>query len=72
MERRKEQMQSENLLEGYQAEKFIEYTDGTQLLTEMDTDFMPKTLDRIKVFEDGALLVVFQERAEVEYRSIET
>lgn len=28
MERWKEQMQSENLLEGYRAERFVEYTDG--------------------------------------------
>lgn len=46
-------MQRENLLEGYQAERFMEYTDGAESLTEMDTDFMLKTLDHIKVFEDG-------------------
>lgn len=36
MERCKEQMQSENLLEGYRAEKFIEYTDGTLLMVFLD------------------------------------
>ena len=46
-------------MEGYRAEKFIEYTDGAEPLTKMDTDFMLKTLDHIKVFEDGTLLVVF-------------
>ena len=30
-----------------------------EALTEMDTDFMLKTLDYIKVFENGTLLVVF-------------
>ena len=69
MERWKEQMQSENLLEGYRAEKFIEYTDGVQPLTEMDTDFMLKTLDYIKVFENGTLLVVFLDGTEIECRS---
>lgn len=69
MERWKEQMQSENLLEGYRTEKFIEYTDGVQLLTEMDTDFMLKTLDYIKVFENGTLLVVFLDGTEIECRS---
>ena len=53
MEQWTEQLQSENLLEGYRAEKFIEYTDGAEPLTEMDTDFMLKTLNHIKVFEDG-------------------
>ena len=52
MEQWTEQLQSENLLEGYRAEKFIEYTDEAEPLTEMDTDFMLKTLDHIKVFED--------------------
>ena len=47
MEQWTEQLQSENLLEGYRAEKFIEYTDGAESLTEMDTDFMLKTLDHI-------------------------
>ena len=37
MEQWTEQLQSENLLEGYRAEKFIEYTDGAETLTEMDT-----------------------------------
>ena len=40
MEQWTEQLQSENLLEGYRAEKFIEYTDRAEPLTEMDTDFM--------------------------------
>ena len=51
IERRKEQMQSENLLEDYQTEKFIEYTDGAQSLTEMDADFILKTMDYIQLFQ---------------------
>ena len=66
-----ERLQSENLLEGYRAEKFIEYTDGAEPLTEMDTDFMLKTLDHIKVFEDGTLLVVFLDGTEIECKNEE-
>ena len=66
-----EQLQSENLLEGYRAEKFIEYTDEAEPLTEMDTDFMLKTLDHIKVFEDGTLLVVFLDGTEIECKNEE-
>ena len=33
MEQWTKQLQSENLLEGYWAEKFIEYTDGAEPLT---------------------------------------
>ena len=36
MEQWTEQLQSENLLESYRAEKFIEYTDGAKSLTEME------------------------------------
>lgn len=35
-------------------------------MTEMDTDFMLKTLDHIKVFEDGTLRVVFLDGTEIE------
>ena len=71
MEQWTEQLQSENLLEGYRAEKFIEYTDGAEPLKEMDTDFMLKTLDHIKVFEDGTLLVVFLDGTEIECKNEE-
>ena len=71
MEQWTEQLQSKNLLEGYRAEKFIEYTDGAEPLTEMDTDFMLKTLDHIKVFEDGTLLVVFLDGTETECKNEE-
>lgn len=71
MEQWKEQMQSENLLESYRAEMFMEYTDGAEPLTEMDTDFMLKTLDHIKVFEDGTLLVVFLDGIEIECKNEE-
>ncbi len=36
MEQWTEQLQSANLLKGYRAEKFIEYTDGAKSLTEME------------------------------------
>lgn len=62
----KEQLQSENLLEGYRVKKLIGYTNEAHPLTEINTDFMLKTLDHIKVFEDGALLVVFLDGTELE------
>ena len=36
MEQWTKQLQSENLLEGYWTEKFIEYTDGAEPLTEIE------------------------------------
>lgn len=52
-------------------EQGIEYTDGAEPLTKMDTDFMLKTLDHIKVFEDGTLLVVFLDGTEIECKNEE-
>lgn len=49
----------------------MEYTKDAEPLKEMDTDFMLKTLDHIKVFEDGTLLVVFLDGSEIECRSEE-
>lgn len=37
----------------------------------MDTDLMLKTLDHIKVFEDGTLLVVFLDGTEIECKNEE-
>ena len=71
LEQWKQQMQGEDLLAGYRAEKFVEYTKDAKPLKEMDTDFMLKTLDHIKVFEDGTLVVVFLDGSEIECRSEE-
>lgn len=71
LEQWKQQMQGEDLLVGYRAEKFVEYTKDAEPLKEMDTDFMLKTLDHIKVFEDGTLLVIFLDGSEIECRSEE-
>lgn len=64
-------MQGDDLLGAYRAEKFTEYTDGAELITEMDTDFMLRTLDHIKVFKDGMLWVVFLEGTEIECKGDE-
>lgn len=58
-------------LESYWVEKFIEYTDRAELLTEMDADFMLKTLDCIKVLQDRTLMVVFLGRMEIECKNEE-
>ena len=71
LEQWKQQMQGEDLLVGYRAEKFVEYTEDAKPLKEMDTDFMLKTLDHIKVFEDGVLREIFLDGMEIECRSEE-
>ena len=71
MQRWQLQKQSGNLLEGYRIEKFIEYTEGVLTSVKMNTDFKLKTLDHIKVFEDGMLLVVFLDGTEIECKNEE-
>lgn len=65
LEQWKQQMQGD-LLAGYQAEKFVEYTKDAKPLKEMDTNFMLKTLDHIKIFEDGTRRVIFLNGTEIE------
>lgn len=49
----------------------MEYTKDAKSLKEMDTDFILKTLDHIRVFEDETLLVIFLDGSEIECRSEE-
>lgn len=51
--------------------EFIKYTNGAGSLTEMDTDFMLKTLDHVKIFEDGTLAVMFLDGTETECKNEE-
>jgi hypothetical protein len=71
MEKWKRQMQSETLLEGYRAERFIEYTEDLVKIVDMDTDFMLKTLDNIRVCEDGMLVVAFVDGTQIECKNEE-
>jgi len=62
------QMEGDNLLEAYRAERFIEYTSQEEPLTEMDIDFMLKVLSHITIYEDGKLTIVFLDGTEVELK----
>ena len=71
IEKWKEQKQSENLLKGYRAERLIELVIGAEPIQKLETDFMLKTLDYIKVFEHGVLMVVFLDGTEIECKNEE-
>ena len=58
------QMDSDNTLEAYRAERFIEYT--TAPIDSFETDFMLKVLSHITVYEEGTLRVVFLDGTEIE------
>ena len=61
-------MKGDDLLARYRAKKFLEWTENAQPIEELDTDLMLRVLDHIKVYEEGMLVVVFQDGTEIEYR----
>lgn len=61
----KEQQENENLLIKYRATKFLELIDEVGTVSEMNTDHMLATLECIKVFEDGQLIINFLDGSEV-------
>lgn len=66
-----EQKKSENLLEAYRGMDFQNIIDDAEPLEKMETDFMLRVLDYIKVFEDGTLMVIFLDGTEIECKSDE-
>lgn len=46
---------------------FMEITKDAQPVKELDIDLMLRTVDYIKVFEDGAVVTVFLEGTEIEH-----
>lgn len=60
------QEKSEDLLEVYRAKDFQELLEMSVLAEKVDTNFMLRVLDYIKVFETGQLLVLFLDGTEIE------
>lgn len=55
-----------NPLEQYRAVQFSDITENAAHITDFDTDFVLKTLDHIKVYESGKLVVTFMDGTEME------
>lgn len=70
-EKWEKQKESENLLEVFRAMDFQKLVKSGHPLEKMETDFMLRVLDHIKVFEDGTLMVVFLDGTEIECKSEE-
>ncbi|WP_279230906.1 recombinase zinc beta ribbon domain-containing protein [Clostridium tyrobutyricum] len=71
IEKWKRQTQGDDLLLAYRAERFIALVQDAEPIEAMETDFMLETLDHIKIFEDGLLLVVFLDGTEIECKNDE-
>lgn len=69
MEKWYEQMESDDLLISFKARQFIKLMENAASIKNMDLELMLKTLNNIKVFEDGMLLVRFMEGTEIECKS---
>jgi DNA invertase Pin-like site-specific DNA recombinase len=65
------QKKSEDLLEVYRAKDFMELMQVVEKVEKINTDFAQRTLDHIKVFENGVLMVLFLDGTEIECRSEE-
>ncbi len=64
-----EQKKCEELLKVYRSKGFQEAIQAGRKIEKVDTDFVLKILDHIKVFEDGVLAVTFLDGTEIECKS---
>ncbi len=55
-----------NPLKQYRAVQFADITEDVKHIKEIDTDFILRTLDHIKVFETGRIIIRFMDRTEME------
>ena len=63
------QKESEDLLEAYRGMDFQNITKDGKTIEKMETDFMLRVLDHIKVFDDGMILVAFLDGTEIECKN---
>lgn len=65
----KEKMQGEDLLVRFRAMDFMEITKEAQPLQEVDIDLMLRTVECIRVYENGMVVTVFLDGTEIEYKT---
>lgn len=62
----KRKMQGEDLLAKFRAMDFMEVTKGGEPMRRLDIDLMLRTVDYIKVYENGMVVIVFLDGTEIE------
>ena len=55
-----------NPLEQYRAVQFADMTENTEHITDIDTDFILRSFDHIKVYETGKIIIRFMDGTEIE------
>lgn len=61
----KENIKGEDLLNRYYAREFIHMVDDIGMIETMETNHMLATLDNMKVFSDGQIIITFLEGTEI-------
>ena len=64
-----EKMQGDDLLAKFRAMDFMEITKNAQPLQAVDIDLMLRTVEYIKVCEEGMVVTVFLDGTEIEYKT---
>lgn len=64
-----EKMQGGDLLAKFRAMDFMEIMKSAQSLQGLDIDLMLRTVDHMKVYENGMVVTVFLDGTEIEWRS---
>ena len=62
-------MWGEDLLARFRAMDFMEITKDAQPVKELDIDLMLRTVDYIKVFEEGMVVTVFLDGTGIEWKN---
>ena len=63
-------MQGEDLLAKFRAMDFMEIPKDAQPIKELDIDLMLRTVDCIRMFENGVVVIVFLDGTEIEYIAV--
>lgn len=66
-----EKMQGDDLLAKFRGMDFMEVTKGAQPIKVLDIDMMLRTVNFIKVYENGMVVTVFLDGTEMEYNANE-
>lgn len=62
-------MQGEDLLARFRAMDFMKITKEAQQIKKLDIDLMLRTVDYIKVYESGVVVIVFLDGTEIERKN---
>lgn len=66
MEKWKEHLKSENLLQRYKANQFMRIIENAEPIEEFDMDLFFRIIEKMTVFEGEKIIVTLLDRTEIE------